>query len=148
MAISGDGRFVVYSAIEENPGPQAKAQLYLRKLDQAEARPIKGTENGINPILSPDNHWVGFWVEKEKMLKKVPVEGGVPTPVCDATSIYGASWGPDNSIVFAVSQGAGLSKVSADGGQPESLTRPTRSGRRTDTACHPGSPMGRPYCLP
>ncbi len=76
MAISSDGRFVVYSAIEENPGPQAKPQLYLRRMDQSEAKPIAGTEGGINPFLSPDNRWVGFWADGK--LKKVPVEGGVP----------------------------------------------------------------------
>jgi len=122
MAISGDGRFVVYSAIEENPGPQAKPQLYLRRMDQAEAKPITGTEGGINPFLSPDNRWVGFWVDGK--LKKVPVDGGVPATLCDAAGIYGASWGPDNSIVFASGAGAGLARVSADGGKPERLTTP------------------------
>jgi serine/threonine-protein kinase len=122
MAISGDGSFIVYSAIEENPGPQAKPQIYLRKMDQAQARPITGTEGGINPFLSPDNRWVGFWADGK--LKKAPVDGGVPIPLCDAPAIYGASWGPDNSIVFAGDAGAGLARVSADGGQVESMTLP------------------------
>jgi serine/threonine-protein kinase len=122
MAISSDGRFIVYSAIGENPGPQAKPQLYLRRMDQAEAKPISGTEGGINPFLSPDNRWVGFWADGK--LKKVPVDGGVPDPLCDAGEIYGASWGPDNSIVFAGGYGLGLSRVSADGGKPESPTTP------------------------
>jgi serine/threonine-protein kinase len=122
MAISSDGRFVVYSAIEENPGPQAKPQLYLRRMDQAQARPITGTEGGINPFLSPDNRWVGFWADGK--LKKVPVDGGIPDPLCDAALIYGASWGPDNSILFANGEDAGLSRVSADGGKPEILTTP------------------------
>ncbi|MGA2263257.1 MAG: protein kinase, partial [Acidobacteriota bacterium] len=122
MAISGDGRFAVYSAIEENPGPQAKPQLYLRRMDQAEAKPITGTEGGINPFLSPDNHWVGFWADGK--LKKVPVDGGVPATLCDAAFIFGASWGPDNSIVFARGVAAGLSRVLADGGKLESLTTP------------------------
>jgi serine/threonine-protein kinase len=122
MAISGDGRFVVYSAIEENPSPQAKSQLYLRRMDQAEARPITGTEGGINPFLSPDNRWVGFWADGK--LKKIPVDGGVSTTLCDAALLFGASWGPDNSIVFADGEDAGLSRASADGGKPESLTTP------------------------
>ncbi|MGA2260704.1 MAG: protein kinase [Acidobacteriota bacterium] len=122
MAISGDGRFVVYSAIEENPGPQAKPQLYLRRMDQAEAKPITGTEGGINPFLSPDNRWVGFWADGK--LKKVPVEGGVPATLCDASMLYGANWGGDNSIVFTDGWASGLSMVSADGGKPETLTRP------------------------
>jgi serine/threonine-protein kinase len=121
MAISGDGRFVVYCAIEENPGPQAKPQLYLRRMDQAQAKPITGTEGGINPFLSPDNRWVGFWADGK--LKKVSIDGGVPATLCPA-SIFGASWGPDNSIVFAGGAGAGLSRVSADGGKPEILTTP------------------------
>jgi Tol biopolymer transport system component len=122
LDISGDGRFAVYSAIEENPGPQAKPQLYLRRMEQAEAKPITGTEGGINPFLSPDNRWVGFWADGK--LKKVPVDGGVPTPLCDVFEIFGASWGSDNSIVFAGGLAAGLSRVSADGGKPESLTTP------------------------
>jgi Tol biopolymer transport system component len=122
MAISADGRILVYSAIEENPGPQAKPQLYLRRMNQGEAMPIVGTEGGINPFLSPDSRWVGFW--EDGKLKKVPVEGGVPTTLCDAAEIFGASWSPDDSIVFAEGQYSRLLRVSADGGKPESLTSP------------------------
>ena len=121
MAISSDGRFVVYSAIEENPGPQARPRLYLRRMDQSEAKPIAGTERGINPFLSPDNRWVGFWADAK--LKKVPVEGGVPMTLCDASILYGAQWG-DNGIIFAYGSGTGLSKVSAEGGKAEILTKP------------------------
>jgi serine/threonine-protein kinase len=125
MAISSDGRFVVYSAIEENPGPEATSQLYLRRMDQSEAKPIAGTEGGINPFLSPDNRWVGFWVARDGKLKKVRVEGGVPGTLCDLSAwFFGANWGPDNSIVFTDGWGTGLSRVSAEGGKPETLTKP------------------------
>jgi serine/threonine-protein kinase len=123
MTISGDGRFVVYSAIEENPGPQALSRLYLRRMDQSEAKPITGTEGGINPFLSPDNRWVGFWADKK--LKKVPVEGGVPHILWELSEwFYGADWGSDNNIVFADSYDSGISMVSAEGGKPEILTKP------------------------
>jgi eukaryotic-like serine/threonine-protein kinase len=122
MAIARDGEFVVYSAIEENPGPQAKPRLYLRRLGQAQARPILGTEGGMAPFLSPDDRYVGFWADSK--LKKIPVEGGVATSLCNAAP-YGANWGRDNSIIFANEIGAaGLSRVSADGGKPEILTKP------------------------
>jgi serine/threonine-protein kinase len=124
MAISSDGRFVVYSAIEENPGPQAMPRLFLRRMDQSEAKPIAGTEGGINPFLSPDNRWVGFWVAPDGKLKKVPVEGGVPGTLCDASILNGANWGRDNGIVFTDGLGTGLSRVSAEGGKPETLTKP------------------------
>ena len=122
MAISKDGKFVVYSAIEENPGPQAKPQLYLRRMDQSTAKPIAGTEGGTCPFLSPDSRWVGFWADGK--LKKVLVEGGVPLPLCDAAFLYGANWAPDNSIVFSDEAESGLSRVSAEGGKPETLTKP------------------------
>lgn len=122
MTISSDGRFVVYSAIEENPGPQAKPRLYLRRMDQPEAKPIAGTEGGDNPFLSPDNRWVGFWADGK--LKKVSVEGGVPITLCDLPAwFYGANWGRD-SIVFSDVFNAGLSIVSAEGGKPEIPTKP------------------------
>jgi Tol biopolymer transport system component len=123
MAISSDGSFVVYSAIEENPGAQAKPRLYLRRMDQSKAKSIAGTEGGDNPFLSPDNRWVGFWADGK--LKKVSVEGGVPLTLCDLPALfYGANWGRDNSIVFVDGAGTGLSRVSAEGGKPEILTKP------------------------
>ncbi len=66
----------------ENPGPQIKPQLYLRRTDQLEARPISGTEGGIGPFLSPDDRWVGFWAGGKLM--KVSIDGGVPVTLCDA----------------------------------------------------------------
>jgi len=122
VVISRDGKFIVYSAIEENPGPQAKPQLYLRRMDQSAAKPIAGTEGGTCPFLSPDSRWVGFWADGK--LKKVLVEGGVPSPMCDAPFLYGANWGRDDSIVFSDEADAGLSRVSAEGGKPETLTKP------------------------
>jgi serine/threonine-protein kinase len=46
--------------------------------------------------------------------------------LCDAAFLYGANWGPDNSIVFSDEADAGLSRVSAEGGKPETLTKPDR----------------------
>jgi len=122
MAVSGHGKFIVYSAIEENPDPQAKPQLYLRRMDQSAAKPIAGTEGGSSPFLSPDSRWVGFWADGK--LKKVLVEGGVASTLCDASSLYGANWGRNNSIVFSDGDETGLSRVSAEGGKPETLTTP------------------------
>jgi len=120
LAISRDGSFVVYSAIAENPEPQSKPQLYLRRTDQLSAKPISGTEGGICPFLSPDDRWVGFWAGGK--LWKVAIEGGVPVFLCDVLRPFGASWGPDNSIVFPVKEDTGLFRISADGGKPEDLT--------------------------
>jgi hypothetical protein len=123
MALSSDGSFIIYSAIRENPEPQDKPQLYLRRTDQLEAKPIPGTEGGIMPFLSPDNRWVGFWADDK--LVKVSLDGGVPVILCaHLGSPLGASWGPDNKIVVGFGRFASeyLYIVSADGGTPEILT--------------------------
>jgi serine/threonine-protein kinase len=138
MAISSDGRFLVYSAIRENPGPQDNSRLYLRKFDQLEAHPIAGTEGGINPFLSPDGSWIGFWADGKLM--KVPAEGGVPAILCDVSRPFGFSWGADNQIVFVQDRDSGLLRISADGGKPETLTVPDRS---KEEFAH-----RLPHCLP
>ena len=121
MVISSDGRFVVYSAVEDGPGLQSNPRLFLRSLDQPEAKPIAGTEGGIHPFLSPDNNWVGFLADDK--LKKIQVAGGVATVLCNAVSIFGADWGGDDRIVFTDGSDNGLSIVPAAGGKPESLTK-------------------------
>jgi eukaryotic-like serine/threonine-protein kinase len=126
MAISSDGRIIIYSAIRENPqSPQDKPKLYMRRTDQLEVQPISGTEGATSPFLSPDDRWVGFWAGGK--LKKVSVDGGVPVTLCDAQIWFGASWGPDNNIVFASSYDSGLSMVPANGGKPEVLTIPEKT---------------------
>jgi serine/threonine-protein kinase len=125
MAMSSDGHFVVYSAVRQNPGPQTKPHLYLRRTDQLEARPISGTEGGISPFLSPDDRWVGFWADGKLM--KVPLDGGVPVTLCDAEMPFGASWGKDDTIVFSASRVSGLFRVPANGGKPETLTTPDKT---------------------
>jgi serine/threonine-protein kinase len=125
MAISSDGRFIVYAAAKENPGPQDNVCLYLRRLDELEAKPIAGTEGGVSPFLSPDDRWVGYWADGKLM--KVATEGGVPVALCDISMPFGFSWGDDHRIVFSQARGAGLKSVPDDGGKPEELTTPDRS---------------------
>ena len=129
MASSSEGRFIVYSAIKENPGPQDKPRLYLRRTDQWEAKPIAGTEGGMNPFLSPDDRWVGFWAGElwAGKLMKVAIDGGVPVTLCNAELLFGASWTSDNSIIYAHASDSGLFRISAEGGEPESLTTPDRT---------------------
>jgi len=143
MAISSDGRFIVYSAVKENPGPQDKPCLYLRRTDQMGANPIAGTEGGFNPFLSPDDRWVGFWVVElsgNAKLMKVSINGGVPVTLCDAALPFGASWGPENSIVFSPDESSGLFRVSTDSGKPEILTAPDKSQEEVSHRL--------PHCLP
>jgi serine/threonine-protein kinase len=120
IAIAHDGSFIIYSAIVEDPGPQAKPQIYSRKVGQLEANPVPGTEGGIHPFLSPDDRWVGFWADGKLM--KVSVDGGVPTTLCRTPYLIGASWDPLSGIVYAGSPGGLHRIVAEEGAEPEYLT--------------------------
>ena len=85
--------------------------------------------DAYGPFVSPDSRWIGF--VQNKVLKKVPIAGGPVITLAPLTGgLRGASWGDDNTIVFATDDPAtGLWRVSADGGTPTLLTTP-------DTAQH------------
>jgi serine/threonine-protein kinase len=122
MALAHNGRFMVYGA----PSGPVPVKIYLRWMDQLDAIPVSGTEKGMNPFLSPDDQWIGFW-EAGGKLKKVPVTGGVPTILCDTGIMFGADWGRNNTIIFSPGENLGLSRISSDGGQPEVLTVPDKA---------------------
>jgi Tol biopolymer transport system component len=121
VAISPDGRRVVYVGRRAD-----KRQLFLRSLDAAEAAPIAGTEGAYSPFFSPDGQWVGFWADDK--IKKVALSGGAPVTVCDcgvSDRLLGATWGPDDTIVFPQKWAGGLFRVSAAGGAPQPVTKIT-----------------------
>ena len=121
MAFSPDGESLVYAARREGV-----AQLYVRRMDQYEARPLPGTEGAVNPFFSPEGEWVGFWANGQ--LKKIPFAGGSPVSLTAASAApMGATWTEDDTIVYDASTGGGmvgggLLEVSAMGGDPKALT--------------------------
>jgi serine/threonine-protein kinase len=125
LAILPDGRSLFFSG---NKG--GKRQLYKRDLDQFEAIPIPGTENGVNPFPSPNGRWLGFFTRGK--LKKVPLAGGTPQIIADAPGSFGATWGADGSIIFVPEVGQGLWRVPASGGRPEVLLRPDFDAGESD----------------
>jgi serine/threonine-protein kinase len=115
IALSPDGQTIVFSAVKDG-----RQQLYARPLVRLEATPLPGTDEGNNPFFSPDGQWVGFWARGA--IKKVRLSGGEATIVCETATIFGASCGSNDQIVFALSQG-GLWQVSAAGGKQSALTQ-------------------------
>ena len=123
VVLSRDGSILAYRA-----GNPPSASIYLRRLDQLEAKPISGADNGTPLAFSPDGLWLLYSIPGK--LKKVPVTGGASITLCDAPFVGGASWGLDDSIVFSPGAGsgqgaaAGLLRVGANGGAPQVLTKP------------------------
>jgi eukaryotic-like serine/threonine-protein kinase len=118
VALSPDGRLLAYAAAVGG----GQTQLYLRALDELEARPIPATEGATTPFFSPDGRWLAFY--SEASLKKVSLGGGVPLTISETPPIWSATWG-GNNIVFATTLAStGLWQVSADGGEPVQVTTP------------------------
>ncbi len=124
LALSPDGSRLVYVAVRGGT-----SQLFLRRLDQLEAVPIPGTEHAALPFFSPDGSGIGFFAGGK--LRKVSLSGGAPLTLCEAQSGRGASWGPDDSIIFTPmnAPGTGLSRAPASGGTPQVLTTPDPKAR-------------------
>jgi len=132
LVLSPDGTRLVYTA-------GAQAQLMVRPLDQLDALPMAGIVNARAPFVSPDGRWIGFFDQIEEglatgpvrgnVLKKAPITGGPPIVLSRITGASrGASWGPDDSIVFATSElSTGLLRVPAGGGEATVLTTPDQA---------------------
>ena len=119
VAVSPDGTHVVY--VGNNT-----TQLFVRALDAIE--PVAIASGGARgPFVSPDGHWVGFF--SDTTLRKVAVTGGPSITIATLDGApRGATWAPDDTIIFATNNPAtGLQRVSAAGGTAEVLTRPDHS---------------------
>jgi len=116
FAVSPDGRAIVFVASTAG----GRAMLWMRPLDDVTAHEMPGTENPVDPFWSPDSRWVGF--VSEGKLKKTPAAGGPVQMVATAGNPRGASWGPDDTILFA-SGNTGLFRVASSGGPVTDVTK-------------------------
>ena len=119
LAITPDGTRVVYTGSGGNP-----FQLYVRVLGELTATPLQGLDDRVvGPFISPDSAWVGFADQRDGTLKKVSILGGPPVTICSLPgTVRGATWGPDDTIIFGTGEASGLWRVSASSGEPEQLT--------------------------
>ena len=110
---SPDGSFLVYLG----PG-QGGNQLWMKRRDSYTATPITGTTGTASYTLSPDGDWIAFIAAGR--LGKVPVRGGAVVPLVGDSvgGVFGVAWLDDGTIVYSLRGGAGLMRVSAEGGAP------------------------------
>ena len=131
IAITPDGRHIVYRT---GPAGTIGTQLAVRSLDQLDARILTGISGIRSPFISPDGHWIGFFEGNGGEIKKVSILGGPPIALCKYTgNPYEASWGADDTIIFATNDRAtGLLSVGAGGGEPKILTTPDTAHGEAD----------------
>ena len=122
IAFAPDGETLVY---------ELTSGLYRRHLGRLDADAIEGAATGRSPFFSPDGAWMGFVAGGT--LLKLNVNDGVAALLASlppGAALAGATWGSDDSIIFAL-RGSPLQRVSAEGGGAEPITTvATEAGER------------------
>jgi Tol biopolymer transport system component/predicted Ser/Thr protein kinase len=113
-ALSPNGRYLAFAT-----GSGHQARLWIRDLTGIQSHEIPSTEGAFDPFWSPDSRSIAFFVPGK--LKRVNVDHGPVTTICDASDGRGGTWNRDGVIVFAPTFGSPLYRVSGDGGTPELL---------------------------
>ena len=125
VAITPDGSRIVYRGDD---------RLLVRPLDRLEPDVLKGLGGApASLFVSPDGQWVGF-ADGTSTLRKVAITGGPAVTITRTDGIVrGATWLPDDTVIFATTAPAtGLQRVSAAGGEPTVLTKPDRERGEAD----------------
>ncbi|HUH13377.1 MAG TPA: protein kinase [Longimicrobiales bacterium] len=111
LDLSPDGRMLVYA-------PDGDQPLYLRAMDELEARPIAGTDGARWPVFSPDGEWIAFMGVDG--IRKIAVSGGAPLRITPRLEDrVGLHWGADGTLLYV--QRDGIYRVPAQGGQSERI---------------------------
>ncbi len=128
LALSRDGGELAFAAVDPTSG---RPMIYVRRMDETEARPVRGTELGVAPFFSPDGDSIAFFVGRR--LARISVQGGSAMDVAAAPSTRGGAWSPDGSTIYFSPQFAsGIWRVPAVGGTAEPVVEPDAdAGERT-----------------
>ncbi len=119
VGISPDGNTIAFAAIVDG-----KPQLLMRRLDSDSLIRVRGASPRVGSAeFSPDGQWLAF--NSDRKLWKIPVSGGTPTQVADASWAQ-VTWVGNGELVYTKDYDTGLYRVAADGRNPSTLTTPDR----------------------
>jgi serine/threonine-protein kinase len=111
LAFSRDGITLAY-AEETSSGSGVR----IRRLDQADATLVSGTEGAVAEAFSPDGASLAF-ITASKELKIVSLAGGTPVVIArNADGYSGLDWSADNFVYFISTDTLVVSQVSSSGG--------------------------------
>jgi Tol biopolymer transport system component len=116
VSISRDGKHIAY--VESQGG-----QLWIRDIDQENARPVPGAVNVYQVFWSPDNQWLGYAVRQGDCmgrggcdLVKLPVSGGTPVSIAKLAGLFRRAWWSSDGETIVFCDTSGMYTVSAKGG--------------------------------
>ncbi|HET7040579.1 MAG TPA: protein kinase, partial [Gemmatimonadales bacterium] len=100
LAVAPDGRAIAYIQVLTTGVPR----IYYRRLEDAVAQPIPGSEGAQTPGFSPDGKWIAYMVGN--VIWKIQVTGGTPVQVgpTDATPV-GLTWTSTGQIFTGTRRG-------------------------------------------
>ena len=111
FALSPDGERIVFAA---------GGRLWLRLLDDAEAKPVLGTEAAAYPFWSPDGRYVGFY--SQSSLKRVELVSGAVQVLADGlTTFSGGTWNAAGVVLFGMNRV--IYQTAPDGKTPIEVTK-------------------------
>ncbi|HXT19678.1 MAG TPA: protein kinase, partial [Thermoanaerobaculia bacterium] len=116
LALSADGKNVAFAAWGDDGVPR----LWVRSLEESEARQLPGTEDASLPFWSPDGRSLGFFAQRRML--RIEAAGGPPRALADISDSRGGCWTKDDVIVFAPNPGDGLYRIPAEGGATTPVT--------------------------
>ncbi len=116
--VSSDGRQVAFLARE----PNGSSFIFVRSLDDADARRLDDTRGAQMPFWSPDGRSLGFFAGGE--LKRIGLEGARAEVLAEAPEPLGASWTDDDTIIFVADYNSPPRLIAADGGDVRQLPAP------------------------
>jgi eukaryotic-like serine/threonine-protein kinase len=124
-ALSPDGSSLVYRSPLTGPG-----QLYIKRRDELNARPLAGTEGGSGPFFSPDGASIGFVANGQ--LRRIPSAGGASLKLADSvTADYNqGAWLDDGSIYYYDVTAHTLRRLPAGASTSEVIASPAKLGGR------------------
>jgi serine/threonine-protein kinase len=114
LALSADGSVMAFTAAANGVN-----RIYVRARSDVAARPIRGSEGGTNPALSPDGKWLAFFADGS--VKKAPVDGQAMT-IAPARDVRGMTWSDDGALILTSDAAAPLSRMTADGADARNIT--------------------------
>ncbi|HTO89084.1 MAG TPA: protein kinase [Thermoanaerobaculia bacterium] len=125
LALSPDGHRLAFVATDAD----GRDRIWIRGLDEVEARVLDGTDGASYPFWSPDSRSLAFFAARK--LKRIEVSGGSAQVLCEALEARGGTWGSIGTIVFSVNAGGEIRRVSERGGQSVALPGLSSGGAET-----------------